>query len=172
MLDSRSKVTCLFYLYLFILCLPTAFEKLSPNGYCSDYVYPSTGTKSGSYDDKSKTAGECMKRCQAKIPGTTAFYLRGTQCGCSTTKSGPCKVTKNSAYVSYEIRTLKLYRLVCVRLRHDSYALQYQQRWLNCAVVIWDEHCCCCETHTHTLTHSQTQTRTHTHSLTHTNLYA
>ena len=66
-----------------IYSVPTAFEKLSPNGYCSDWRYPSTGTQSGEYDDESKTAEECMKRCQAKIPGTTAFFLKGTQCGCS-----------------------------------------------------------------------------------------
>ena len=106
----------------------------------------------------SKTAEECMKRCQAKIPGTTAFYLKGTKCGCSPTKSGACKITASSAYVSYEIRTLKLCRLVCVRLWNDSYALQYQQRWLNSFVVLWDENRYCCETHSHTLCHSHTPT--------------
>ena len=101
-----------------------------------------------------------MKRCQAKFPGTTAFYLHGTQCGCSPTKSGPCKIKAHSAYVAYEIRTLKLRRLACVSLWNDSYALQYQQRWLNSFVVIWDEHCYCCETHTHT--HSVSLSLTHT----------
>ena len=108
-----------------------------------------------------------MKRCQAKIPGTTAFYLHGTQCGCSPTKSGPCKIKAHSAYVAYEIRTLKLRRLACVRLWNDSYALQYQQRWLNSFVVIWDEHCYCCETLTHTHSVSLSLSPTHSHKPVH-----
>jgi hypothetical protein len=76
---------------------------LSPKGYCSDYAYPSTGKSSGSYDDISSTASECMTRCQAVLPGTTSFYLKGTQCGCSATTSGACTITPNAAYTSYLI---------------------------------------------------------------------
>ena len=46
-----------------------------------------------------------MDRCIAKIAGTTAFYLKGSQCGCSATSSGACSVTSSSAYTSYEIHS-------------------------------------------------------------------
>ena len=80
-----------------------SFKALEPKGYCSDWRYVSTGTQDGGYDDKSKTAGECMKRCMAKLPGTTSFFLMGTKCGCSATTTGKCKITANNGYVSYEI---------------------------------------------------------------------
>ena len=75
-----------------------------------------------------------------------------------------CKIKAHSGYVAYEIRTRKLRRLACVRLWNDSYALQYQQRWLNSFVVIWDEHCYCCETHTHTHSVSLSLSLSHAHT--------
>ena len=80
-----------------------SFKALEPKGYCTDWRYASTGTQDGGYDEKSKTAEECMKRCMAKLPGTTSFYLMGTKCGCSGTKTGKCKITADKRYVSYEI---------------------------------------------------------------------
>jgi hypothetical protein len=79
------------------------FTELAPAGYCTDWRYPSTGTTSGGYDDLSSTPQECMERCKAKLPGTTSFYQKGTQCGCSATKSGACAITSNAAYTSYEM---------------------------------------------------------------------
>lgn len=68
-------------------------------GYCRDWRY-----LNGGYDSQSSTALGCMKRCQAKFPGTTSFYLKGTQCGCSATKSGACIVKAASGYSSYVIK--------------------------------------------------------------------
>jgi len=80
-----------------------SFEKLG-DGYCTDYRYPSTGTTSGGYDSVSDTAEACMQRCVAKIPGTTSFYLKGTQCGCSASTSGTCTVRSYAGYTSYKIK--------------------------------------------------------------------
>jgi len=72
-------------------------------GYCADYRYPSTGATTGAYDDVSTTAEECMSRCQTTLPGSTSFYLRGTQCGCSATTEGSCTVVSDTGYQSYRI---------------------------------------------------------------------
>ena len=92
--------------------------------YCSDYQYPN----GKGYDDKhSNTALQCMHRCAAAYPGTTAFFLKGVQCGCSKTGTpsgkacekdadctagqtcgdnkfckGPCPVKASGAYTAYE----------------------------------------------------------------------
>jgi len=74
-------------------------------GYCSDYIYPSTGLRNrGQYDNESNTAEGCMERCLALSPDYTAFYMKGTQCGCSRTKSGACPVVRRNAYTTYEIQ--------------------------------------------------------------------
>ena len=77
--------------------------KTPGEGFCTDYLYPDTGTRSGSYDDVSNDAEGCMSRCLARNADTTAFYLKGTQCGCSATTSGPCEVTVREGYQTYEI---------------------------------------------------------------------
>ena len=80
------------------ICIPGgSFVRTGP-GYCKDYEYPNDNNK---YDDNSTTALECMLRCKAKYPGTTAFYLHGTKCGCSRTTTGACETT--DAYDAYEM---------------------------------------------------------------------
>ena len=75
---------------------------LLEKGYCSDWLY-TTGTRSGGYDVKSSTPEDCWARCRAKLPGTTSFYTKGNQCGCSATTSGACKVTKATGYTSFVV---------------------------------------------------------------------
>ena len=63
-------------------------------GYCSDYVYPSTGTQVGTYDDEEDDADSCKTKCLAVLPESTSFYItREKKCGCSLTTSGACDVT-------------------------------------------------------------------------------
>jgi len=78
-------------------------RQLSPSGYCSDWRFPSTGTRSGGYDNLSISYLQCFERCQEKFPGTVTFYMKGNQCGCSTTTNGPCKVVKHRAYKAYVV---------------------------------------------------------------------
>lgn len=73
------------------------------NGYCRDYLYPSTGKRNGEYDDLSPTAQECMSRCVEILPHTTSFYLYGSKCGCSATIAGPCNVVSSANYTTYRI---------------------------------------------------------------------
>merc|ERR1712166_423770 len=86
------------------------FTKLTPNGYCVDWAYP-TGTRSGGYDNDSTTAAQCHTRCVAQLPGTTSFYLKGTQCGCSSGKTGACSVKAHAGYTSYEITLTKAQKI-------------------------------------------------------------
>merc|ERR1712166_1300612 len=91
------------------------FTKLTPNGYCVDWAYP-TGTRSGGYDNDSTTAAQCLTRCVAQLPGTTSFYLKGTQCGCSSGKTGACSVKAHAGYTSYEITLTKAQKIAAKRI--------------------------------------------------------
>ena len=56
------------------------------------------------YDDVTKTADACADRCMAAL-SSSSFFLKGTQCGCSKTRVGPCPVKASGAYTAYEIMT-------------------------------------------------------------------
>lgn len=77
------------------------FIALSPNGYCDDWRYPTTGTTSGGYDDELVTPSACMTKCLQTLPGTTSFYLKGSRCGCSAGTSGACTIVPYAGYTSY-----------------------------------------------------------------------
>ena len=55
------------------------------------------------YDDVTKTADACADRCMAAL-SSSSFFLKGTQCGCSKTRVGPCTVKASGAYTAYEVR--------------------------------------------------------------------
>ena len=75
-------------------------------GYCSDYVHPSTGNQTGTYDDEEDDAASCKSKCLAVLPESTSFYISsGSKCGCSATTTGACQVTSSGNSVSYEIAT-------------------------------------------------------------------
>ena len=93
---------CMLARYLFMPGLSKTFKEIG-KGHCTDWRYASTGTQTGGYDDISTNAQACMYRCLALNADITAFYLKGTQCGCSTTTSGPCKLHSQSGYRAFEI---------------------------------------------------------------------
>ena len=100
-----------------ISVLTKGFRKTG-EGYCRDWRYP-TADATG-YDDESNTAKVCMIRCMVRTPGTTAFFLKGTQCGCSRTTSGPCDPSGSAGYQTYEITGTICYNMfdvyVCTRV--------------------------------------------------------
>jgi len=87
------------------------FTKLTPNGYCADYLYPKTGIRSGGYDNVSTTAAQCHTRCVAQDGVPLSFYLKGTQCGCSAGKTGACSVKARAGFTSYEITLTKAQKI-------------------------------------------------------------
>ena len=77
---------------------------MATKDYCSDYRYPSTGTRTGSYDAASDDAASCKSKCLAVLPDSTSFYPKnGNMCGCSATTTGECSVAAHGSYLSYEI---------------------------------------------------------------------
>ena len=82
--------------------------KRSSGGWCSDWTYADSGTRSGSYVTTWNTPQLCQDRCVTHFPASTAFYLvDGDKCGCSsTTTSGACALTQptRTGYITYEIK--------------------------------------------------------------------
>ena len=90
---------CTVYICTLSVDSSDTFELISSEAYCTDYVYPNDS----GYDDVSNTPEGCMFRCLKKIPTTTAFWLKGTQCGCSRSTSGVCPLTQKVRFQTYMI---------------------------------------------------------------------
>jgi len=97
--------------------------KQTASAMCSDAIslnanYVATNPSIQFYDNKQYTAAQCMVKCQARVTGTSAFYLQTlekgelvSRCGCSLTTFGACPLSAAPTgdycaanhYIAYEI---------------------------------------------------------------------